>query len=222
LPDLFAQADWRRAAGRGRKEASQFLQDLVMRPSFPLISLAILASAPAAAQAVGLGEIVSHTPIWVWPLLLYVLAMTLRATRQRTASLGRLLAIPALFIVWGLSGLLTRHSIGLGLGLDWLAAAAGGAALACFVGRPVVLAADRESRQVTLAGSWAPFIRVTAIFTMKYTLAVMMAVRSDLREPLSWADAAVSGFSLGYFLSWGVALSAAYTARFSALPMIQR
>jgi len=193
-----------------------------MRSSFPLISLAILASAPAAAQAAGLGDIVRHTPIWVWPLLLYVLAMTLRATRQRTASLGRLLAIPALFIVWGLSGLLSRHSIGLGLGLDWLAAAACGAALACFAGKPVVLAADRESRQVTLAGSWAPFIRVTAIFTTKYALGVTMAVRPDLQEPLSWADAAVSGFSVGYFLSWGVGLFTAYTARFAPLPMIQR
>lgn len=191
-----------------------------MRSSFPLISLAILASAPAGAQAAGLGDIVSHTPIWVWPLLLYVLAMTLRATKTRTASLVRLLAIPALFIVWGLSGLLTRQSLTLGLGLDWLAAAICGAALAFFVGKPVVLAADPETRQVTLAGSWAPFIRVTALFTTKYALGVTMAVRPDLREPLSWANAAVSGFSVGYFLFWAVGLYAAY-APFSR-PMIQR
>lgn len=193
-----------------------------MRPSFPLISLAILASAPVAAQAAGLGDIVSHTPIWVWPVLLYVLTMTLRATRVRTASLGRLLAIPALFIFWGLSGLLSRQSIGLGLGLDWLAAAACGAGLAFFVGKPVLLDADRDTRRVTLAGSWAPFIRVTAIFTAKYALGVTMAVRPDLRDTLSWADAAVSGFSVGYFLFWAVGLYTAYTARFSALPMIQR
>lgn len=193
-----------------------------MRPSFPLFSLAILASAPAAAQAAGLGDIISHTPVWVWPVLLYVLTMTLRATRVRTASLGRLLAIPGLFIVWGLSGLMTRQTISLGLGLDWLAAAACGAALVSFVGRPIVLDADRDRSQVTLAGSWAPFIRVTVLFTTKYALGVTMAVRPDLRETLAFADAAVSGFSVGYFLFWAIALYTAYTARFSALPMIQR
>ena len=196
-----------------------------MRPLFPLVSLApaavILASAPAAAQAPGLGAIVSHTPVWIWPLLLYVITMTLRATRVRTAGLTRLLAIPALFIVWGLSGLLTRQSIGLALGLDWLAAAAIGAALVFFVGRPVVLAVDRDRRQVTLAGSWAPFVRVTILFTAKYALGVTMAVRPDLRETLSWADAAVSGCSVGYFAFWAVGLYTAYAALFSR-PMIQR
>ena len=105
--------------------------------------------------------------------------------------------------------------------MDWLAAACAGAALVSVAGRPVVLAVDREQRKVTLAGSWAPFVRVTAIFAAKYTLGVMMAVRPDLRGSLSWFDAAVSGFSVGYFLLWAVRLYAAYAAPFSR-PMIQR
>jgi hypothetical protein len=198
------------------------VQDLVMRPLFPVVSLVILASAPAVSQAASPGDIVSHTPLWVWPLLLYVLTMSLRATRERTAGLGRLLAIPALFIIWGISGLLARQSFTAALGLDWLAALGCGAALAGFVGRPVLLGIDRESRRVTLAGSWAPFVRVTLIFTSKFAIRVAMAVRPDLQEPLSFADAAVSGFSVGYFLTWAMKLYADYTARFSALPMIQR
>jgi hypothetical protein len=192
-----------------------------MRTSFPLITLTIVASAPAAAQEPGLGDILSHTPIWVWAMLAYVATTTLRATRERTASLARLLVVPALFVVWGLSGLLTRHSLSLGLGVDWAVATAIGAALAFCVGKPVLLAVDRERRRVTLAGSWAPFIRVIALFTAKYALGVTMAVRPDLREPLSWADAAVSGFSVGYFLFWGIALYAAYAAPLPR-PMIQR
>jgi hypothetical protein len=191
-----------------------------MRASSPLISVVIVASAPAAAQAAGLGDIVGHTPLWVWPLLFYVITMTVRATRVRKASLSRLLVIPALFVAWGLYGLLRRHEIG--LGLDWLIAAAIGATFASLLGRPVVLAVNRERQEVTLAGSWAPFLRVTAIFTAKYALGVMMAVRPDLREPLSWCDAAVSGLSVGYFVLWAVWLYASYKARFSALPMIQR
>lgn len=173
------------------------------------------------SQAIDLGQIISHTPPWVFLIFLYVTAMSLRAARERTASLPRLLAVPVLFILLGLSGLLSRQSLNLLVGLDWLAALGAGAALAAFIGRPVVLAIDRENRRVTLAGSWAPVIRVTAIFAAKYTLGVMMAVRPDLRESLAFADAAVSGFSAGYFLVWGLGLYSAYAAPLS-LPMIQR
>jgi hypothetical protein len=89
------------------------------------------------------------------------------------------------------------------------------------VGRPLVLEVDRANRRVRLAGSWAPFIRVMAIVTAKYTLGVMMATRPDLREPLAFADAAVSGISAGYFLFWAAALYRSYALTFSS-PMIQR
>lgn len=175
----------------------------------------------ADSQAAGLGDIISHVPIWVPLLLLYVMTMTLRATKERTAGLPRLLAIPVLFVLWGVSGLLSRHHVTLPLLLDWLVFAACGAALVWLAGRPILLEVDRENRQVRLAGSWAPFIRVTAIFTAKFTLGVMMATRPDLREPLAYADAAVSGLSTGYFLLWAVMLVTAYTAPLP-LPMIQR
>jgi len=80
---------------------------------------------------------------------------------------------------------------------------------------------DRDRRQVTLAGSWAPVVRVTVLFTAKYALGVAMAVRPDLRETLAFADAAVSGFSVGYFAFWAVGLYTAYAAAFPR-PMIQR
>ncbi len=49
-----------------------------------------------------LGDITSHTPIWVPLIFLYVATQTLRATRERSAGLPRLMAIPLLFIIWGI------------------------------------------------------------------------------------------------------------------------
>ena len=183
-----------------------------MRSVSTLPPALILASAPAMAQAADLGDIASHIPIWVPILLIYVLTMTLRATRERTAGLPRLLAIPVLFVVWGISGLFSRHQVTLPLALDWMVCVAAGGALVWMVGRPIVLGVDRASRQVRLAGSWAPFIRVTLLFAAKFTLGVMMATRPDIAEPLAFADAAVSGISAGYFLFWAIALLSAYAA----------
>ncbi len=165
--------------------------------------------------------ILTHIPVWVFPLFLYIAYMSLRATRGRVASLPRLLMVPALFIVWGVSGLLSRHQIDLPLGSTWVAAAGLGAGLALTIGKPIVLGVDRERGLLRLAGSWAPFVRVMAIFIAKFTLGAMNAMRPDLREMLAFADAAVSGTSVGFFLFWAVGLYTAYTAPLER-PMIQR
>jgi hypothetical protein len=189
-----------------------------MRSLFLLASLLIVASAPAAAQAPGLGAIIAHTPGWVWMMFLFVGAMTLRATRARTASLQRLLVVPAVFIVWGIASLVNRPHFGLVMGLDWLSAAMLGALLAFGLGGPAVLAVDRERGLVQVAGSWVPLVRVTAICLAKYALGVSMALHPDLRAPLGFADTAVSGFSAGYFLLWGTLLYRA-TALAAARPL---
>lgn len=173
------------------------------------------------SQSVSLADIITHTPIWVPIVFLLVAGRTLRATKERSASLVSLLAVPVLFIVWGVSGLMSRHQITVPLIFDWTVAAAAGAALLWMLGRPRVLEVDRDNGRIRLAGSWAPFIRVMAIFTAKYALGALMATRPDLREPLAFADAAVSGISAGYFLCYGIALVRAYAFPFS-LPMIQR
>ena len=183
-----------------------------MRTVSTLPPVLILASAPMMAQAADLGDIARHIPIWLPILLIYVLTMTLRATRGRTASLPRLLAIPVLFVVWGVSGLFSRHQVTVPLALDWLVCVTVGGALVWLVGRPIVLGVDRVSRQVRLAGSWAPFIRVMLLFSAKFTLGIMMATRPNIQEPLAFADAAVSGVSAGYFLFWAIALLSAYAA----------
>lgn len=168
-----------------------------------------------------LGEIVSHTPLWVFAIFAYMLMRTLRATKERTASIAGLLAIPVLFVLWGVSGLFTRHHVTVPIVAIWLALAAFGAALTGWIGRPTVLEVDRDNGRLRLAGSWGPFFRVMFVFTAKYTLGVLMAIRPDIGKPLAFADAAVSGFSAGYFLFFAIALYRAYAAPFS-LPMIQR
>ena len=166
-----------------------------------------------------LGEIVSHTPLWVFAIFAYVAVRTLRATRERSGGLVSLLAIPVLFVGWGISGLFTRHHVTVPIAALWLAFAAFGALLTGWAGRPTVLEVDREKGRLRLAGSWGPFVRVMAVFTAKYTLGVLTAIRPDLGESLAFADAAVSGFSAGYFLFFALALYRAYAL---PLPMIQR
>ena len=53
-------------------------------------------------------QILTHTPIWAWVLLAWLIWQGIRAMRPRTGTIGRALIVPAVFIVWGLSRLLSR------------------------------------------------------------------------------------------------------------------
>jgi hypothetical protein len=52
-------------------------------------------------------QILIHTPVWVWPLLAYLVWMGIKAMRPRTTAVQRSLIVPAIFIIWGLSGLVS-------------------------------------------------------------------------------------------------------------------
>ena len=79
-------------------------------------------------------QILIHTPIWVFPLFAYLVWLGIQGMRPRTTTIWRSLIVPAIFIIWGLSSLVSQsHDTVLPLA-SWLAAA-------------LVLASKLSSRQ---------------------------------------------------------------------------
>ena len=64
-----------------------------------------------------------HTPVWVFPLFAYLVWQGIKAMRPRTTAMWRSLVVPAVFIVWGLSRLLSGYQHGIGPLLSWSGAA---------------------------------------------------------------------------------------------------
>ncbi|MGO4839398.1 DUF2306 domain-containing protein, partial [Rhizobiaceae sp. 2RAB30] len=59
------------------------------------VAKAAAASPAATEHGPTVVDIVTHTPLWVWPLLLYVLYAGWKATRDRVVAPWRLLVMPA-------------------------------------------------------------------------------------------------------------------------------
>ena len=57
------------------------------------------------APTPSLADIVTHTPFWVWGVLLLVLFLGLQRTQDRTVSLPRLLFFPVVLGLYAMSGL---------------------------------------------------------------------------------------------------------------------
>jgi O-antigen ligase len=67
--------------------------------------------------------ILVNTPVWVWALLAYLTWQGAQALRPRTQPIWRMLIVPLVFFLMGLSRLITARDSGLEPLLAWLVAA---------------------------------------------------------------------------------------------------
>jgi hypothetical protein len=151
-------------------------------------------------------EIVRHTPLWVWPLLLLVVALGAYGLRRRVVAPWRLAILPLVGMGTSLAGLAQSTQ-------PALAAVGGG--LALLVALPIghALGRRRETRQLDdgrleIAGGWFMLLFGLSIFLTRYALGVTLGVMSWLRaEPLWIAlSGGVGGIVAGIGLGWLVGL----------------
>lgn len=149
-------------------------------------------------------EILAHTPVWVWLLLAFLISRGAAAMRPREVSPSRVLIVPAVFFVWGGSGLLA--------GPDGSAPNIAAFVVALLVGLTAGRALNalspaprlsRDTGLLAMPGSSVPLILICLAFAAKYTGNVALAMASDASAHAQLASAmvAVGGLFAGLF--WG-------------------
>lgn len=161
--------------------------------------------------------ILTHTPPWVFALLALLIWQGCTALRPRSQPLGRMLIIPAVFFLMGLSRLvLGGRSID--LVLVWVTAAAVFTAVALYTG-PRSVTVDGATGRILRPGSVVPLVRNLTVFGLQYAVAVVTAMKLQAAWEVAMAGQAVSGACAGYFLGWTIALLRGYRARLPAPAM---
>jgi hypothetical protein len=153
--------------------------------------------------------ILANTPVWVFALLAYLIWQGWQSLRTRTRPIWRILIVPLVFFLMGLSRLITARDHGLELLLAWLVAAVLFASMALYRG-PRLLAVDRQTGQVTGPGSAVPLVRNITVFLLQYGVAVATAMRLEPHAAVAIIGHTVSGASAGYFSGWAAALLRRY------------
>lgn len=161
-----------------------------------------------------IGAIVTNTPVWVFALFALLIFMGVQASRSRLVNPRRMLIAPAVFIAWGLVGLVLKPHFSMLLAGDWIAALAVGAAIGWSTTRLAGMRVDHAAGRVHLPGSKAPLIRFVSIFLIKYVLNAAMAINPAMITLLAPWDVAVSGLMAGYFIGW----LARFLARYRSAP----
>lgn len=154
-------------------------------------------------------EILTHTPLWVWVLLVYLVYCGVRLLSPSTVSPKRMLLMPSIFLLWGIYGIFNR------LYMPWAALLIFAVALlvGLLLGRalmamqkPAML--DGETGMVQLPGSVVPIIFILLSFGCLYCLNVYAAYYPDSVKELNFTAiySVTSGLTSGFFwgMSWAV------------------
>ncbi|WP_437213900.1 DUF6622 family protein [Pectobacterium sp. LFLA-215] len=144
--------------------------------------------------------ILRHTPYWVWIVLGYLIYAGIKASQPRRQSLARMLVVPIVFMVWGVSAIF--HTLLIPL------AAAGGFLLTLSVGLGIGWTLGKtsgvyrsESRVFQRTGSWWPLGLMLLTFCSRFYFSVQLARFPALAHDPAFCllSGAASGISAGIF-----------------------
>jgi hypothetical protein len=163
-------------------------------------------------------QIISHTPVYVWALLAFLLYRGYLASRDREISLLKLSLIPGVMLVLALSGMNARGALGAGVWGVWAVGMLAGAALAWRIASGNI-AVNRAAGTVLQRGSWLPLALMVAIFLTKYTVAVLSVMHPELPHSLPFALGVTTLYGLfnGVFIGRLARYAGAWMSQSSAI-----
>ena len=147
-------------------------------------------------------QIVIHTPLWVWPILLLVLLLGLRGLRPATMPPARLAILPLVGFGVSLAGIVQSQQPAIA-SAGWSVALLVALPLGYGIGsrRAVRLVGDGR---IEIAGGWFALVFSLSIFVVRYAQGVLFGMLPALRaEPLWIAlSGGVGGIITGIGLGW--------------------
>ena len=131
--------------------------------------------------------IVQHTPVWVWGLLVALVALGLSQVRDREVTLARVSILPLVLLALSASGVLSAFGhapVAMG---GWAA----GVGMALAFGRQfVAVRGARWSAQAGLLhvpGSWLPLTLIVGLFCIKYFAGASIAISPAIAHDATFA-----------------------------------
>ncbi|WP_035852692.1 DUF6622 family protein [Deefgea rivuli] len=131
-------------------------------------------------------QILRHTPLWVWGVLLLLLVLGWRARQDRELSLNQTLILPLVILVLTTKSLLGHFSQptvwlvwGVGLALALLGMA--------LLGVSERMRFNPQQKTLYIAGSWLPMALMLGVFISKYCFEVALAVNPQWATQMSFA-----------------------------------
>lgn len=147
-------------------------------------------------------QIVTNTPLWVWPLLLLVLWLGWYGLRPRVMRPQRLAILPLVSLGTSMAGLAQAPQPILAL-VTWMAAVAAALPVGYALGARRAVRPLDDGR-LEIAGGWFALCFGVSIFVMRYAQGVLFGFAPALRAEPIWIglSAGVGGIITGIGIGW--------------------
>ena len=145
-------------------------------------------------------DIVTHTPTWVWLLLILLIYLGVKQTKDRQVPKNKAFILPSVMIVFSLHGVISSFGGGFDSLVFW-----GGSFVAVLLLGVLVFPSqratyDESTQSYFIRGSWRPLLLILGIFSIKYTVGVM----EGLHHSLLTTSFVVDGLSMLYGVFSGI------------------
>lgn len=129
-------------------------------------------------------EIITKTPIYVWPLLMFLLFMGIRARKLSIVPLKMFIIMPSIFCTWAIYAILMRYGTNFLILSLWTISLLLGVGIGYLIVRGFSMRFDKMKKKVEVPGSWMILTLSMTIFCLRYFLGITTAIRPDLAQ--SW------------------------------------
>jgi len=140
-------------------------------------------SPQGASMTFPVAQILANTPLWVWGLLVALLALGYSQARDRSASLVRITVMPVAMTtlsIWGTASAFGSSPMFGYTMLAWMFAAALFFSVITPTAAPRGTSYDPATRTFAMPGSWVPMLLILGIFMTKYVVGVGLAMDPGL------------------------------------------
>jgi hypothetical protein len=141
-------------------------------------------------------QILQRTPLWVWALLVGLMALGFAQTKDRVLNSRRLILTPLAMTAFSLYGTISAFGPSVATFVPWLAAFTATAILIVLASNADHIRYDRASKRFAVPGSWVPMGVILAIFLTKYATGVLLSMQPDRAHDAT--------FALGLCLLYGL------------------
>src|SRR5882757_1375974 len=128
-------------------------------------------------------QIVANTPLWVWPLMAFVLWLGVQGLRPRVIPWWRLAILPAVGLATSLGGI-AQSANPVWAATGWALALLAFLPLGWVFGQNRAVRLLPEDARVEIAGGWFALVFGISIFAVRYAMGVLFGVLPALRGVL--------------------------------------
>lgn len=163
-------------------------------------------------------ELISHTPIWVYALFLFLVSRGIRALKPAEVALGKLAIVPGCLSLWSIHDIVQIYGISVGSVVPWIGAALVGALFGWMLIENYSITIDRARGMISRPADYSVLPLILSAFAFKYTFAIIGAVSPEvlLSTAVRLLDLTVSGLIAGIF----VGKFGCYAKRYFGTPVL--